>query len=321
MRRLPLLIAAIVVVLLAVDTLAWRYAVGLVATQTMAWAEARRAEGWSVAMSPPQPEGWPFAARVRVQTVEISGAAQSIPGGVAFGADAAVIGVRFPSFRRLIVNLEQAQYVRIGVAPEQRFTTKRHEITMDLPSVGLPETADVAIDTLSAPQLTIGKIQGRVSFASPGAVLEALAIDLRPMPLSAIGKRIERVALDAQIAGPLWTTPTAWRDAGGAVAVRQFDIDWGKLQASGNANLRLDSALQPTGTADARLTGTAETLDALAEARLIAPRAATAAKAVLALLQRPQPNGKPAVQLPLTLQDRTLALGRIPLARLPELIW
>jgi hypothetical protein len=62
-------------------------------------------------------------------------------------------------------------------------------------------------------------------------------------------------------------------------------------------------------------------LDALAEARLIAPRAATAAKAVLALLQRPQPDGKPAVQLPLTLQDRTLALGRIPLARLPELIW
>jgi hypothetical protein len=113
----------------------------------------------------------------------------------------------------------------------------------------------------------------------------------------------------------------AWRDAGGKLALRQFGLTWGQLNASGSATLRLDEALQPAGTAEAQVIGTAETLDALANAKVMAPRAAMAAKAVLALLQRPQPNGPPSVNLPLILQDRTLQMGRIPLAKLPEITW
>ena len=50
-------------------------------------------------------------------------------------------------------------------------------------------------------------------------------------------------------------------------------------------------------------------------------RSAMAAGAVLALMARPQPSGPPVVEVPLSLQDRTLSLGRIPLLRLPELVW
>ena len=46
-----------------------------------------------------------------------------------------------------------------------------------------------------------------------------------------------------------------------------------------------------------------------------------AAGAVLGLMARPQPSGPPVVEVPLSLQDRTLSLGRIPLLRLPELVW
>ena len=39
-------------------------------------------------------------------------------------------------------------------------------------------------------------------------------------------------------------------------------------------------------------------------------------------MARPSPDGgPPAVEAPLSLQNRTLALGRIPLLRLPELVW
>jgi hypothetical protein len=38
-------------------------------------------------------------------------------------------------------------------------------------------------------------------------------------------------------------------------------------------------------------------------------------------LQRPQVDGPPAVELPLTLQDQTLQLGHFRLLKLPEMIW
>ena len=42
---------------------------------------------------------------------------------------------------------------------------------------------------------------------------------------------------------------------------------------------------------------------------------------VLLLGQLPHPDGPPAVELPLTLQDQTLQLGHFRLLKLPEMIW
>jgi len=52
------------------------------------------------------------------------------------------------------------------------------------------------------------------------------------------------------------------------------------------------------------------------------PQAARAAAAVLGLLAGvPEGGGAPAVDLPVTLERRTLRIGSIPLAKLPELVW
>ena len=76
------------------------------------------------------------------------------------------------------------------------------------------------------------------------------------------------------------------------------------------------------GTATAHVVGQNEALDALAGGGVITPRTALAAKAVLSLMAKePEGGGTPQVDVPLTLQDRKLAMGRIPLAILPELLW
>ena len=76
------------------------------------------------------------------------------------------------------------------------------------------------------------------------------------------------------------------------------------------------------GTANARLVGYAEALDALATNGVITRRTGTAAKAVLALIARKEEEGVPAeVEVPLTLQDRTLSMRQLPLLRLPTLVW
>jgi hypothetical protein len=76
------------------------------------------------------------------------------------------------------------------------------------------------------------------------------------------------------------------------------------------------------GAGTLRLTGAAPALDALAEAGVVNRRAASTARTVLPLLSRPSAeNGQPEIEVPLTLEDRTLALARIPVARFEPLAW
>ncbi len=335
MRRLSIIGASLIALVLLADTLVWHWATGVVARETELWANARRAEGWTVRMGAAEPEGWPLAARIRVRDLMVQAPFAALPGGASFVAEAASIGINLLAWRYVEIFPEGAQRIRLGTALEIAFTTRLHAIAVDLPEMGVPQTglpsiADIRIEGLDAKigpdgaRFAADRGTARVVSAPDTlrATLDAENVDLPPSPLAAgLGQRILRIALDGALTGGWQTTPAAWRDAGGTFAVRQFDLVWGRLVASGSANLRLDAALQPEGTADARLSGTQETLDALASAKLIAPRAATAAKAVLQLLQRPQQNGPPVVQVPLTLQDRTLQMGRIPVIKMPELIW
>lgn len=76
------------------------------------------------------------------------------------------------------------------------------------------------------------------------------------------------------------------------------------------------------GTGTAQVTGYAATLDALARAGLMSCSAATTAKAVLSLLANAPDDGSPSeVEVPLSLQYRTLSMRQVPLVRLPELDW
>ena len=67
---------------------------------------------------------------------------------------------------------------------------------------------------------------------------------------------------------------------------------------------------------------TPETLDTLASHAAISRSAATATKAVLSLMaHNPEDGSPPDVEVPLTLQYRTLSMRQVPLVRLPELDW
>jgi hypothetical protein len=76
------------------------------------------------------------------------------------------------------------------------------------------------------------------------------------------------------------------------------------------------------GAGTLRLTGAAEALEALSEAGLVGRRAAGTARAVLPLLSRPNAEtGVPEIEVPVTLEDRTLTFARIPVLRLAPLRW
>lgn len=156
----------------------------------------------------------------------------------------------------------------------------------------------------------------------------ARAVELPPVREWPLGPRIERLDFDLVVTGPvpraqdLAERAEAWRDGGGALELRRLELVWGEVTVAGGATLALDGQLQPMGAATARVGGHSAALRALTASGALTPRSALTAGVVLGLMARPpSAGGAPVVEVPLTLQNRTLSLGRIPLRRLPNLVW
>jgi Uncharacterized protein conserved in bacteria (DUF2125) len=182
----------------------------------------------------------------------------------------------------------------------------------------------------------VGSVRLRLDLrleAQSGEPAVAFALRVAAMTLPSgmahpLGPHIASLAVDGALNGPvpLGHTPAeraaAWRDGGGSAEIRHLALVWGPLDLTGSATLALDEQLQPMGAASARVLGYAETLDSLATHAAISRSAATAAKAVLSLLANSPGDGSPPdVEVPLTLQYRTLSMRQIPLVRLPEIEW
>jgi hypothetical protein len=166
--------------------------------------------------------------------------------------------------------------------------------------------------------------------ASIGAALvaRAEAIVVPEWMAPRLGGRIETARLNAALTGrlPQQTSPrgaaTAWRDSNGRLDVSQLQLRWGTLALNATASLGLDAQLQPTGSGKLRISGHAAALDTLAGAGVVPENTANAAKGILALAARPTgPDGAPEVELPLSLQRRTLAVRQFPLVQLPAVTW
>jgi len=347
MRRWLIIGGAIVVVLVGAHAAAWRWVVVRADTELQAWAALRRSQGWTIDMGPSRHGGWPLAAELMLPDVRIisPNGASPVRVSVSVASVTAFVGLLQP--RTVHVRLDGAMQLQLADAPAIPFTARLFDITTPLALQAPPSEAEVTLDDLrlgagEQPLLTIGHAHGSASWhldAGKGVPALSLAVQAGPIVLPseppagapqnlwALGNRLDRADLLASIDGPVvraaspaaWATQ--WRDGGGTARLQVNALDWGRLSSSGTATLSLDAGLQPQGSATLRLAGFGETLDALAAARVIPPRTASTAKAVLSLMARPQASGPPVVEAPLTLQDRTLQFARFPLARMPELQW
>ncbi len=358
-NRLPLsVLAAALAAALIGDTLLWRWAEQDLDAGFAAWVADRRAEGWTVSAGPPAHGGWPLSAELRVPELSVFGGTDDIPSGIAWSAERLVLKIALLQPTQLALAAGGMQRLRVGDAADVPFTADSFAAVVPLAPDPPPEAIDLAARNLrvglppnvdlpdrgAAGGLMIAGLTLRArmkptaprSEAALDASLSALDIALPPAPGGAawaLGTRIASLNVDAALGGPLpsLTVPSLpglraeaglWRDGGGTLRLPRIALAWGPLGLTGHATLALDEVLQPKGTATLHLVGQSETLDALAAAHVLALPAATAAKAILALMAKAPPGGGAAtVDVPLTLQNRALAMGQIPLARVPELVW
>ncbi|MBW8270128.1 DUF2125 domain-containing protein [Caldovatus aquaticus] len=336
--------------LLAGHALLWRWAGNRVEEGFAAWAQARRAAGWQVQHGPPERGGWPLAATLRLPAFRLAGGGATLPGGMEWQAEAVVLRVALPRFDRLLVEAGGAQRLRLGVV-EIPFAADRLEAALPLESGVLPREADLHAERL---RLRAGTAAGAVEVERAAARVETstTAIEGEPavrLTLAAEGiavpppppgsaappagtplpRRAESLAAELVLTGPVpagrepAARAEAWREAGGTLELRGLTLRWGPVEAAAQATLTLDEALQPMGAGTIRLSGIGPAIEALAAGGMVTPRGALTARTVLGLLARTPPEGGPArVELPLTLEERTLTLGgRLQLLRFPPLAW
>lgn len=293
--------------------------------------------GWQAAAGTMRRGGWPLAAIVRIDAPAL--AIPMAPGqALRWQAERLTLTIALARPRTLVAELSGAQRVQAGAAPPIDATAAVMRALVPLDPSG-DEPVTVQVEGLRAVSLAGTARLARLDLAVGGRRTAqrgepALSVTLSAHDLELpagdwpLGPAVSRLAGEMVLTGPVPATPDlatraeAWRNGGGVLELRRIALAWGDVTLAGEASLHLDGRLQPAGSGTARLGGHGAALQALTGAGIMTPRGALAAGAMLSLMARPPAGGgPPVVEAPLSLRDRTLSLGPIPMARMPELIW
>jgi hypothetical protein len=341
-----LITAAIVVLLMAADVIYWQVASARLRDGLRAWVGARRSEGWEVEAGASSIGGWPYAAMVTIPNLTLRHSGKDFPGKLSWASAGVTLSLSLYRPAELSVGLTGPQHIRIGDAQDAIVTGDQLGL-----SVGLRQSYPLPL-TLRAKSLRVEPADGAwhltTGLVSADAEVNPAAAQSEPavafsasagaiaLPATVkwpLGPTISSVSVDGALSGPLppageiTALAEEWRDGGGSLKVSRLALGWGSLGLTAAATLALDDQLQPMGSGSGRLVGYAETLDRFAASGVLSRSASIAAKAVLSLMAGTGMSGTgdteapPMVEVPLTLQYRTLSMRQVPLVRLPELDW
>lgn len=341
-RRYWVIIVAIPLLLVAAEAAYWWIAAQQLRTGYAAWRESQAAQGWDIASGPVSIGGWPRAAKLTLPNLTLRHGGSTIPGDLNLASAGVILSVPLFSPTSLHLDLNGPMHVRTGSTPDVVVTGEQVSASVPLqqndpPSIEL-HASGLRVDAASgAWHLTCGLLNAQAEMAAVSAdqsqpaatfVISSEAIALPSGVKWPLGPNISSLSVDGSLNGPMPETRNirawaeAWRDGGGSLEIKHLVMGWGPLGLNASATLALDDQLQPMGSGGGRIVGYADTLDRMAAAGVLTKSAATAAKAVLSLMAGTSDTDAPSsVDVPLTLQYRTLSMRQVPLIRLPEVDW
>jgi hypothetical protein len=330
-RFRPRLAGALLVfllILLAADYGGWLWLTGRMREGYAQWQTTLAADGWQVTSAAPIATGWPLAAQLQLDQPRLAQA----EGGFAWSAARATFGISILHPRSFVIVPQGAQSLTAAGWAPLRFHATTMRIAAPLGAPVQRGVADAAGLNFGTPigAITIKQIHVQAQWEHDDA-RGALTAESALLPAGrqwGLGDQVQSASLLLDAHGH-WpgghpaVAAAAWRDGGGLIELRQFDLHWGALAASATGEGRLNAALQPEARAELVLTNPQAALNSLADAGVIPADAAKAAGAVLQLLSMSShAQGAPnSVTLPLRLKDGTATVARIPLARVAKLKW
>ncbi len=349
-------LAVLPALLLAGDFFYWRLAVSQLRDRFEVWTRAATASGWDVRHGAIGAGGWPDAATLRIENLTIRTASLFGRGemrfgtlrleSMAWGSDALLLSTGLARPDMVELTPVGVSAVRFNDGEAIPLSASHMRLRLTLRPNGSLRTVDFDAATLAA-ELP-GPAMARVGHLNAHADLRAAAgrdqpianfsASARPLVLPdsmsfGLGTEISEFAVEGVLNGPmpkggfmggggLTRQATLWRDEGGSLELHRLAIGWGPARLDATATLALDEDLQPMGAGTGKIVGYDAALDALSANAVLTKSAVKAAKAVLSLLADTPAEGEAAqVDVPLTLQFRTLSVRQVPLVRLPEFDW
>jgi hypothetical protein len=344
LKRVFLLIGVVVVLAaLAGGYFAfWRYVAQQLQAGVEAWASEQRALGNEVAFAWDGISGFPlrFAATFRDPAIRWRGSREE---GTWTGAT--IHAEMAPwNLRRIEVRSagQHGASLRVAGDPgEWRIATTGLAGTIDLHNSGLLRGFTLALQqpdvtlpdgtVLASAAATVMLDQPAVPPTDFNMMLARVTADVRGLALPpgtrlVTADAVETLSFDATIKGPMSLAPlkealAAWRDAGGVVELNSFAFAQGPLNVTGNATLALDAELQPQGAGTITTTGLSEALEILIRDGLIPDDRALIARTTVKALEKPGLDGRLQATVGLSLQNRTVSFGPVPLFALQPIEW
>jgi len=342
-KRLIWVIAAACLCVVIADRMLWLAGTRSLGNGLDRWEEQARAQGWKVSETGRVVAGWPLSASLAVSDLTLAGGDHALPGGLEWHAGRTVLSVWLGAPFTLSLEPQGQETVRLSHMKTIIFNADHilatlplwhgadataelaaQGVTGGLAGSGHPQ--DVRLESLAL-HLRLTGDKGGQSTALAGALdFAAHGLGLPDIGRWPLGDTVAAISGTMQLSSPNLAgvrgghdEASAWRDGGGGVLLQDVAVRWGPLSLHGDAKLGLDERLQPAGSGTADVRGAADALDALVDAKVIAPGIGATGKAVLSVMPA-SPDGD-ALRLPFVLHDNTLSVGPIPLARLNDIIW
>ncbi len=321
----------------------WFWAADRVEAAIAEWTEAQRARGYEIAYRGPELSGFPIRLAVAISEPRVAAprgwrwSGASIAGQAAFWEPLTlhldlprnqILSAEWRGHRRELalsaaaarglVHLDRGGWLEAA-------TVEMERVVLTEASGGATRAEALQFQLTRRPPALEGTQDWTLLLSG-----EMLGIALPEVVTSPLGQRVERIAFDATVTGPIpGIVPIGdpaqalarWRDSGGLVELRDLALTWGPLEVTVSGTATLDRQLRPQGAFTARFRGLPKTVDAFVARNLIEPGVAFALKlTAMTLASGNDGDGRPAVELPVTLQNGLFYLGPVALFRLAPVL-
>ena len=308
--------------LLAADSLLWLRMQRMLAQRLEAVQGAAAHQGWRLEIAQGGRGGWPWAATLNLPVVRLRGDAALLPATITWSGERLIVSLSLAHPRRITVvarGVQTLSFGGFGGMPRVRFwgadmalhlpawSQRGHVATFDARALHVAFAGAGPDDVLTAGSLA-GNVRWTAHAQAVGFALDAIGLPRDAG--AATGQVVPSAALTASLS------------ADGRLLLQEAALHWtdARVILSGAATLPRGG----NGAFSVRIVGADALLSMAATAGILTPQAASTARAVLALIASAGGAAAgqavlPPLDLPLGLHDGVLALGRIPLLRLPSL--
>jgi hypothetical protein len=330
-------IAAICLAVILIYSTAWYIAAGMIETRVMTMLAAQQPHGVTIVAAKYRKSGYPLAFHVTLKTVSLStadglsvtaprvrlGIGITGPSHISFVADRGVVaslsatGSRAPADAAITRVSGSVQFVGRSISDATI------EITGATLSSGTSTDRTITVEMVTANVSTPDAPPQGANQPGCHVTVSAAGVAVPPPGIPSLGNTMQSVSIDAMVMGQPPALNAAavagWRDGGGAVEIDDLSATWGPLALKLNGTLALDSAFQPQFSGRAVITGFDETLDAMASTGAMKARNLGLVKMGLGVIAKPDADGTPTLNVPLTIQDQALYVSHFKIAAVPKI--